>query len=67
MELSDLAPLANGLAGIASLVIALFLYPTVKALRVLIEKHDERLDNHGERLARVESIPAKRIRRRTRA
>lgn len=67
MESIDVSALANGIAGIASLIIATLLYPTVRSLRTLIERHDERLDDHGERLAKVETVvTAKRVRRRSR-
>jgi len=67
VESIDVSALANGIAGIASLIIATLLYPTVRSLRTLIERHDERLDDHGERLAKVETVvTAKRVRRRSR-
>ena len=67
MDGVDLPSLANGIAGVASLIIATLLYPTIRSLRTIIERHDDRLDDHGERLAKVETIvTAKRIRRRSR-
>lgn len=62
--MEELIPLVNGLAGLASLVIAGFMYPTLKALRTLAESHEERLDAHDVRLTQVEAPPRPSPRRR---
>lgn len=53
--LEDLVPLANGLGGLAALVVAGMMWPTVRSLKAIAERLDARLDDHGERLAHLEA------------
>lgn len=59
----DYSALFNGTAGFAALVMVWQMRPAVQALRKIAEMHDERLDEHDERLEVLEA-PRRKPRRR---
>ena len=57
MDLPD----SNGLAGLAALVNSLLMAPAVMSLRKLARRHDEKIEEHDERLENLEDAkPRKR-------
>lgn len=46
---------ANGLAGLASLVTSLLLVPTLISLRKIASKHEERLDGHDRDISALKA------------
>jgi hypothetical protein len=56
MDLPD----SNALAGLAALVNSLLMAPTVVALRKISKRHDDKLEEHDTRLAKIETPKRRR-------
>lgn len=50
--------IANGMAGIASLVTSLLMVPTILSLRKIATRHDNQIDEHGKRITALETPAA---------